>query len=476
VTLPLTDRLDPPFETMDCIWRAITARMASYQRDVPGLPVSPKIRLPELLQSINAMQCKGEMAWQDVVEWVDRHMRVDQLHTSHPCYFGLFNPAPLPLGIVADALVAAYNPQLAAWSNSPFATELERHLIRMFGERFGYPADSTDGTFCSGGAEANHTALLCALTQQFPEFGQSGLRALSTQPVMFVGPSSHHSWIKAARACGLGSDAVRTVAADADHRMDVQDLRHRMTSAATQGQKPFLVCGTAGSTNAGLIDPLAETAEVCRKAAVWFHVDAAWGGAAALVPEYAQWLDGIALSDSITFDTHKFLSVPMAAGLFLTRDGQSLAQCFKVSTDYMPRDADDLGVIEPYVHSLQWSRRFIGLKVFLPLAVAGWEAITEMIRRQVRLGSMLREMLATEGWHCVNSTPLPVVCFLDESDPDGRKVERIAAAVVSSGQAWVSPTRLGGPVLRACLTNFRTQESDLSLLIRALASARNDGN
>jgi aromatic-L-amino-acid decarboxylase len=160
VTLPLTDRLDPAPETMDCIWRAITARMAAYQRDVPGLPVAPKIRLPELLQSIHSMQCKGEMAWQDVVEWVDRHMRADQLHTSHPCYFGLFNPAPLPLGIVADALVAAYNPQLAAWSHSPFAVELERHLIRMFGERFDYPANSTDGTFCSGGAEANLTVEL----------------------------------------------------------------------------------------------------------------------------------------------------------------------------------------------------------------------------------------------------------------------------------------------------------------------------
>ena len=472
MTGPLTEELDPSIETMERVWQAVASKISSYRRDVAKLPVAPQIYMHELRQSIASMQCSDKTVWEDVVEWVDGHMRADQLHASHPRYFGLFNPAPLPMGIAADALTAAYNPQLAAWSHSPFAVELERHLIRMFGERFGYVGDATDGAFCTGGAEANHTALLCALAKRFPEFGQSGLRALSTQPVIFVAPGAHHSWIKAARACGLGSDAVRTVGADSEHRMDVEDLRRQMRSAETQGQTPCLVCGTAGTTNAGLIDPLSEIADACRESGVWFHVDAAWGGAVALAPECAHWLTGIDASDSITFDTHKFLSIPMAAGLFLTRDCQVLSECFRVSTDYMPRDADGLGVIEPYVHSLQWSRRFIGLKVFLPLAVAGWKAIEEMIGRQVALGKLLREMLAADGWRCVHNSPLPVICFVDEKDLEGARVERIAAAVVSSGQAWISPTRLGGPVLRACITNFRTQKSDLKVLIRSLADAR----
>jgi glutamate/tyrosine decarboxylase-like PLP-dependent enzyme len=471
----LMDQLDPSNAVMNRIWQTIAATTSSYRRDVGELPVTPPLRLKELRGSIDAMQCLEETAWNDVIEWVDRHMRSDQLHASHPRYFGLFNPAPLPMSIAADALVAAYNPQLAAWSHSPFAVELEHHLIRMFGQRFGYSVDLIDGTFCTGGAEANHTALLCALTKLFPEFGQSGLRAISTQPVIFVTPSAHHSWIKAARACGLGSAAVRMIKVDLEQRMDIEDLVLQISSAGAFGQTPFMVCGTAGSTNAGIIDPLAEIATACEQFGVWFHVDAAWGGAAALVPDLAHWLNGIASSDSITFDTHKFLSIPMGAGLFLTRDCQVLSRCFSVSADYMPRDAADLGVIEPYVHSLQWSRRFIGLKVFLPLAVAGWKAIEQMIRRQVALGQLLREMLTADGWQCVNSSPLPVVCFVDENDPEGTRVEQIAASVVLSGQCWISPTRLGIPVLRACITNFRTQESDLRILIKNLAEARQSG-
>jgi selenocysteine lyase/cysteine desulfurase len=150
---------------------------------------------------------------------------------------------------------------------------------------------------------------------------------------------------------------------------------------------------------------------------------------------------------------------------------------FRVPTAYMPTEAAGLDIVDPHLHSMQWSRRFIGLKLFLSLAVAGWEGYEAAIREQTRLGQRLRALLEADGWEVVNDTPLPVVCFVDGRGPEGRTaaaLEEMAAAVVASGAAWINVVRLGetGPALRACITNYRTRESDLEALVRALARAR----
>jgi len=176
---------------------------------------------------------------------------------------------------------------------------------------------------------------------------------------------------------------------------------------------PFLVAGTAGTTGAGIIDPLPALADLCARERLWLHVDAAWGGAAALVPEMRSVLAGIERADSITFDAHKWLSVPMGAGIFLTRHRDILDRTFRITTEYMPREAEGMEVTEPYTHSMQWSRRFIGLKVFLTLAVAGWDGYAAAIRHQAAMGDLLRRELSENGWEIVNPTALPVVCFRD---------------------------------------------------------------
>src|SRR5262249_2175877 len=150
------------------------------------------------------------------------------VHTPHPGYYGLFNPAPTTMGIAADALVAAFNPQLAAWNHSPFPVELENHLVRAFGSRFGYDANRCDGVFASRGAEANHPAVLAALTHAFPDFSRAGLRGLPAQPVMYVSSEGHHSLLKAARLCGLGSDACRTIPVDDKLQMDLAALKRQL--------------------------------------------------------------------------------------------------------------------------------------------------------------------------------------------------------------------------------------------------------
>jgi glutamate/tyrosine decarboxylase-like PLP-dependent enzyme len=143
----------------------------------------------------------------------------------------------------------------------------------------------------------------------------------------------------------------------------------------------------------------------------------------------------------------------------------------------MPRESEEFGVQDPYNHSIQWSRRFIGLKLFLSLAVAGWEGYEAAITHQTAMGALLREELEASGWKVINRTPLPVACFIDAQSPEGAQMsylEEIARKVVTSGKAWISTTLLGHdkPVLRACITNYRTEEEDVRALVSALNEAR----
>jgi glutamate/tyrosine decarboxylase-like PLP-dependent enzyme len=412
----------------------------------------------------------------EALDFAARGLRAHQVHTPHPRYFGLFNPAPTTMGIVADTLVAAFNPQLAAWSHSPLAAEIEAHLVRVLGARFGYDPASSDGTFASGGAEANHTAVLAALSHAFPGFATQGARSLPADPVLYVSEEAHHSFLKAARLTGLGTDACHPIPVDAGLRMQMPALRERIAADRAAGYAPFLVVATLGTTAAGAIDPLPAITELAARERLWLHADAAWGGAAALSARLRPLLHGIERADSITFDAHKWLSVPMGAGLFLTRHPDILDRTFRVAAGYMPKDAAGMPVHDPFAHSMQWSRRFIGLKVFLSLAVAGFDGYEAAIDRMTAMGDRLRDGLQARRWRVLNETPLPICCFDDAQRPDapGTYVLGLVSRVVASGRAWISTVRLAGrtPAIRACITNYRTGPEDVDSLLDALDDAR----
>lgn len=466
------DDLQLPAELRSELWTALIQMVEEYAARVHTLPVAPPLDATAIRNLLKEYDFDSPIEPVRALEMAASSLTKWQVHTPHPRYFGLFNPAPTTMGIAADALVAAFNPQIAAWSHNPFAAEVELHLLRAFGAKFGFAVRDVDGTFCSGGMEANHTALLCALSRKFPDFGAHGLRALPQSPILYVSSESHHSFLKSARLCGLGTAAVRVIAADSRYQMRADLLADAIAADRASGSAPFLIVATAGTTSAGAIDPLPALAKIASADDLWLHTDAAWGGAAALVPELRPALAGLELSDSITFDAHKWLSVPMGAGLFLTRRSGVLDATFRVPTAYMPKDAADLDIVDPHLHSMQWSRRFIGLKVFLSLLVAGWRGYEEAIRRQTAMGALLRSHLVAAHWTVVNDTPLPVVCFRDPQG-DAEHQRSIAAAVVQSGDAWISPTVIGGEtVIRACVTHYATTTRDVDALVAALGRAR----
>jgi len=389
---------------------------------------------------------------------------------THPAYFGLFNPPVDPAGIVADTLVALYNPQLAAWSHAPAANEIERLTLNYLGSRLWPESQSTIGSFTSGGAEANLSAVIVALTSQFPEFGVHGVRALPGAPRMYASEESHHSLLKIAHFTGIGREALHIVPTDSDLRLDTEAMERAIEQDREAGALPFLVVGTAGTTSAGVIDPLPELARVCDRHGLWFHVDAAWGGTACVSPQLRGSLAGIDAADSVTWDAHKWLSVPMGAGMFFCRHPEAVGRAFRASTSYMPDDTT--GAPDPYSTTVQWSRRFTGLKVFMTLARLGRQQLVERIERQAEIGDLLRAGLQQDGWEIVNRTPLPVVCFRHPHLTNPESFDRLLKFLYERGRVWISVVSLPGigPALRACITSYETGNAELELLRSELLS------
>lgn len=459
------------------IWKYAGARLADQLRALPDTPVSSKAPPSEIRSALAAFDFTQQLAPESVIDFALEGLRRWQTQTNHPGYWGLYVPAPSSMGVIADAIAAAFNPQLANWSHSPFAVEVERHLIQAFSSRLGFPASACDGTLTSGGAEANHTAILTALNSVYPGLWEIGMRGLPENPTLYCSAAAHDSWLKAARACGFSRHDVRVVAVDDRGRIRPGDLDDMLSADVADGRRPVLVVATAGSTSEGAIDPLADIATIARNHNVWFHVDAAWAGALIASPQLRSYIGGMEAADSVTCDAHKWLSVPMGAGIYLTRHRGALRSTFDVTTDYMPRMTDDLDVVDPYRASMQWSRRFIGLKIFMTLAVCGWDGYAKAIESQVALGNRMRRVLSEHGWRLMNETELPVVCVVENDIPgpsERRRVQAIVDEVLREGRAWVSAAELigRGSVVRCCVSNMRSTDDDVDVLVAALNRAR----
>ncbi|NJB87132.1 glutamate/tyrosine decarboxylase-like PLP-dependent enzyme [Lewinella marina] len=452
----------------------LLSRLEDYYTHTRDHRVAPDLDPEQVRDAVAQYDFSRPLPADEAIGAVVDNLLQHQVHVPHPRYYGLYNPRANFPSILADLIAAYFNPQLAAWSHSPYAAEVETHLIQEYGKRFGYPGDVIDGTFTTGGAEANLTGILCALNHRFPDYANRGFRAFGGEPVIYCSDQAHHSVVKAARVVGLGLDSVVQIPVDEQLRMEASALKEQLARDRANGKIAVMVIATAGTTGTATLDPLPEIADVCQQAGVWLHVDAAFGGAAVLHPDYRPLLRGIEVADSITTDIHKWLSVPMGTGMFLTRHPDILSKTFRTTAEYMPREGGSLSVVDPYTHTIQWSRRFLGLRMYLSLLVFGWEGYAETIRHHVEMGDYLRQQLTARGWMIAVDTPLPVVCFTwpGQADP-GAFARDLCARVVASGEAWISvyPIR-GVDVLRACITNYATTREDIDALVGLLDRLR----
>lgn len=456
---------------------AVFARLASLARDFRAslrdqspLPAS-NFPAGKDLRAKYDFAAAGRRSLEDIITDVSRWMESGTLQVTHPRYFGLFNPSVHESSIIADALVALYNPQVGGWSHAPAANEIEQWTLRALGSSLGWTGEFA-AHFTSGGSEANHTAVLAALAARAPGYTAGGTGALPKPPRIYLSDESHHSFVKIARACGLGEQALAHAATDSSYRMRPDALLAEIERDEALGFTPLMIVATVGTTGSGAIDPIPEINEIASERNLWLHVDAAWGGSAALVQRLKRYLAGIEHADSVTWDAHKWLSVSMGAGMFFCKHRQALKSMFEIETGYVPATVE--GGVDLYKESLQWSRRFIGLKLFFALAEHGMDGVGRIVERQATIADTLRARLRAAQWRVVNDSVLPLVCFTHDTI-DGRSLttQMVVDRVLARGRCWISHVTLPReePALRACITSFDTTEADLDILLEDLRAA-----
>jgi len=443
----------------------LTRLLASTHASVLQGSVAPTFDVTAFRDQLAAFDFEQPRSLTQTLAWTIEQMEHGIVHITHPRYFGLFNPTPSFPAQCADRIAAVFNPQLATATTSPAAVEIEAHVVRAVATRAGLPPQAR-GHFTTGGTEANYTAVILALTRACPRFAEEGARAFGGPPVFYVSRESHLAWLKIAHQAGIGRSAVRLVATDGSGRLELAALDDAIMTDRASGAVPFMIAATAGTTNAGMVDPLSGCAETALRGGLWFHVDAAWGGALIASSTLRGRLEGIDRADSMTIDAHKWFATTMGCGIFLTRWPAQLSAAFHVSASYMPSNTAD---VDPYVTSVQWSRRFLGLRLFVSLATAGWEGYGGHVERMLALSDLLKDRIAAQGWRVINDSPVGVLCIIP---PARHSVRPIVKHLVASGSAWVSVAVFEGrEVIRACVTSGMTMPDDIFSVVTALVQA-----
>jgi len=441
----------------------LTQALALADERVRAGSATPTLDIEALRRELESFDFTSTRPLTELLDWSIGMLEHGLTHLTHPRYFGLFNPAPTFPAQCADRLVGAFNPQVASSGTSPAAVALEAYVIGRIAERAGFPAGA-GGHFTSGGSEANYTALLCALTRAHPGFALHGARVFGGQPVFYVSKECHRSWVKIAHQAGIGRSSARLVATDGLGRLSLNALTRAITEDLAAGCVPVLIVASAGTTNAGMLDPLNGCADLAAQYHLWYHVDAAWGGAVIASDRLRGVLAGLERADSATIDAHKWFATTMGCGMFLVRDPATLSATFQVSASYM--QSHELS-LDPYMNTLQWSRRFLGLRLFLSLAAAGWAGHAAHIERAVAQTAWIRGELERRGWSILNDSPFALLNVVPPAalgDP-----RTVVARVLASGRAWVALARFEEQdVIRICVTHGETSDADLAILVEAL--------
>ncbi len=468
------DRITPPVAalfpdraTREKVEDRLTRELAAALERVLKGPVMPDIDMAELRRDLAGFDFAQPRPLEELIDWAIGRLEHGTVHMSHPRYFGLFNPPSNFPSQCADRISGAFNPQLASSGSSPAPVAIEQHVIRAIALRAGLPADSA-GHFTTNGSEANYTALVCALTRADARFADEGVRAFDGPVAMYTSRECQPAWHKIAHQAGIGRSALKLIATDGTGRMDARALADAVREDRRRGTVPVLISATAGTTGAGMVDPLEPCATIARENNVWYHVDAAWGGAALCSDHLRGELEGIELADSLTIDAHKWLATTMGCGMFIAREPAILSEAFRVGAEFMPSSATN---IDPYLNSVQWSRRFMGLRLFLSLAAAGWQGYGAHVERAVEVIDAAKARLVAKGWAVANDSRLAVLCVLP---PAGSPpIREIVRKVLASGRAWVAVAKLEGrEVVRICATHGEITLADIDELVAALEAAR----
>lgn len=433
----------------------ILAAWRSFDHPRPGQPL-PSQRHLELL-SRPLPQAPGDpfAALDAAADVLDV-----SLAQSRPRYFAYIGSSGLEIGVLADALMASHDVNVAVSAGA--ADLLEAQTIRWVGEFVGFDP-AARGLLASGGTISNLTALTAARERALPGARERGLAG--RRMALYCSQEAHYSVRRAAEVLGIGAANVRALSLDAQRRMCAQACAQAIDADRRAGVIPVAVVATAGTTLTGAVDPIAELAEVCAQRDVWLHVDGAYGLPAAATGRARTLFAGLERADSATVDAHKWLYVPKSCSVLLVHDAAPLERAFSHHEAYIPHG----GQLHSVDRTLEYSRPLSALKLWLAFTVHGAGAIRAAIERNLAEAALLHELLVgDERFEVLGKPSLSVVCFRARApgDVDGHNA-RLAAAIAADGRLLLSPAQADGHTwLRACMVNHRTTEEDVRAIPR----------
>ena len=474
-----TDSLSAQHEQ---IGRAVVKLIAEHAANLDSLPINSGATPSDLQKLFDEPLPVAGTSPEKILEQFARDIAAHTQQVPSPRYFGQFNPAPLAIGVWADALCSSLNQNAGAWRNGPTSAMVESQVIRWLCELIGYD-DKAFGVLASGGSEANLIALKCARDRAGDyRVGNRGVRALGQELTVYTSEQCHFSVEKSLDILGHGRESLRKVKTDVRFHIRLDDLRAAIKADVDAGRRPACIVGVAGTTSTGVIDPLPELAEIAREYDCWFHVDAAYGGALAFSETHKGKLRGIEQADSITFDPHKWMFVPFSCGATLVRDGgQVLRNSFDMSPEYL---SEDRGFSDAeydfFRYGQMGTRRFNSLKLWMCFKLMGQSGYSETVNRHIELTQHLAARLdQLPDFERVGEIETAVCCFrylpaavraMDAANQD-RVQQNLQQQVEWSGRAFFPSTILHGRrVLRVNVNNYLTERRHIDDLIESLIS------
>ena len=445
--------------------------IAEFLANISDLPAFPSVRPGDIRDNLPASPpIKGE-PMEEILADVDRVIMPGMTHWNHPRFFAYFTSSGSAPGILGELLSAAFNVNSMLWQSCPAATELEQVTLDWLRRMIGLPPEFF-GIIYDGGSISTFHAIAAA-REQVPGLNvrEHGLTGRSDAPRLriYTSEQGHSSIDKAALALGLGLAGVRRVAVDDEYRMNPQALAEAIAEDRRAGVLPFCVVATVGSTSCTSIDPVPAIADVCESEGLWLHVDAAHGGAAAVVREMRHVLDGCWRADSIVINPHKWLFVQMGLSVLFTRKPDVLRRAFNLVPEYLKTDQGD-DAVNFMDYGIPLGRNFRALKLWFSLRYFGVEGIAARIREHIELARRFAEQVdAHPEFERLAPAPLSTVCFrahprgMDDETALDDLNERLLQAINQTGEAFLSHTRLRGRfTIRMVISHLRTNEEQIN--------------
>lgn len=464
--------------------------VAKFLASCRDLPVLARTRPGDLLAALPSTGPETPQTWEQTLDELDRLIVPGITHWNHPRFFAYFaNTGSVP-GILGATIANALNPNGMLWRTSPAATELEQRVLEWLAGWLGLPP--TMFGIINDTASTSSLCALAAARQVVPGYrSEEGVASLTAPLRLYGSEQSHSSIDKAALILGLGTRSVRKIPTTCDYALDPTELQKAIDEDRRAGWLPFAVVATAGTTSTTSLDPIEPIAAICEAEKLWLHVDAAYGGAVAIVAEKRPLLNGWERADSIVINPHKWLFTPMSCSVLYTRRPDDLRAAFSLVPEYLRSDvgndrgepaaeSDDYEPIDYMNYGVQLGRPFRALKLWMVLCAFGRTGIERSLRHHLALAARFAAWIDDhDDFERLAPTPLSVVCFRFrpgagkhtgdgtrlagvDDDPHAADNEALMAAVNHSGETFLSHTRLRGRLtLRLAIGNLRTTEADL---------------